>query len=85
MFLQRKKGHWEEEGTGRAIGCISVMRVELTFFGRRFCVHSDEEWDKGNDHGSYTQVPGNTRWIVTGQHWVVDEPAQEEQGHWEYK
>lgn len=50
-----------------------------------FYVHSDEEWDKGNDHGSYTEVPGESYWVKTGQHWVVDEPAQEEQGHWEYK
>ena len=25
-----------------------------------FYVHSDEEWDKGNDHGSYTEVPGKS-------------------------
>lgn len=35
--------------------------------------------------GSYTEVPGESYWVKTGQHWVVDEPAQEEQGHWEYK
>ena len=50
-----------------------------------FYTHSDDEWDKGNDHGSYTEVPGESYWVKTGQQWVVDEPAQEEQGHWEYR
>ena len=35
--------------------------------------------------GKLSEVPGESYWVKTGQHWVVDEPAQEEQGHWEYR
>lgn len=79
-------GHWEEDGYWWSDVVYRCNECGTQFSSvEDFYVHSDEEWDKGNDHGSYTEVPGESYWVKTGQHWVVDEPAQEEQGHWEYK
>ena len=79
-------GHWEEDGYWWSDVVYRCNECGTQFSSvEDFYVHSDEEWDKGNDHGSYTEVPGESYWVKTGQHWVVDEPAQEEQGHWEYR
>ena len=48
--------------------------------------HTWSEFDKGNDHGGYSMVSGEPYKHYTGEkYWVVDTPAQEEIGHWEYK
>jgi len=79
-------GHWEEEGYWKSDWVYQCNACGTQFSSvEDFYVHSDEEWDKGNDHGSYTQVPSDPFWVVDGKHWVVDVPAREEQGHWEYK
>ena len=47
--------------------------------------HTWSEFDKGNDHGGYSMVSGERYFVKTGQFWVVDVPAKDEVGHWEYR
>lgn len=83
---QEEQGHWEEYGHEESVWMYRCNACSAMFSTvDEFEAHSDEEWDKGNDHGSYTQVPSDPFWVVDGKHWVVDVPAREEQGHWEYK
>ena len=80
-------GHWEEEGYWKSDWVYQCNECKETFPTTDDFYNHVIPLVEAGEHsmGSYTQVPGNTRWIVTGQHWVVDEPAQEEQGHWEYR
>lgn len=83
---QEEQGHWEEYGHEESVWMYRCNACSAMFSTvDEFEAHSDEEWDKGNDHGSYTQVPSDPFWVVDGKHWVVDVPAREEQGHWEYR
>lgn len=87
MFRRkRNRDTGKNTDTKKACGCTDATLAAQCFSTvDEFEAHSDEEWDKGNDHGSYTQVPSDPFWVVDGKHWVVDVPAREEQGHWEYK
>lgn len=86
-------GHWEEDGYWKSDWVYQCNQCGATFSSTdEVNSHQDSTMYYDESDGaykfrcfSYTQVPGNTRWIVTGKHWVVDEPAQEEQGHWEYR
>ena len=75
-------GHWEEDGywwsdvVYRCNQCGETFTTKDALF-----VHEGDL----STCWSYTEVPGESYWVKTGQHWVVDEPAQEEQGHWEYR
>lgn len=80
-------GHWEEEGYWK-----SDWVYECNGCGQQFSTEDavqahivEQATNNILSCGGYASVPGNKRWIVTGQHWVVDTPAQEEIGHWEYK
>ncbi len=61
------------------------MWNSIFFTVEDFYVHSDEEWDKGNDHGSYTEVPGKSYWVKQVSTGLLMSLQQEEQGHWEYR
>lgn len=80
-------GHWEEDywmGSDWVYQCNACGTQFSTV--DEFESHSDYEWELGNDHGSYTMTSGEMYKHYTGEkYWVVDTPAQEEIGHWEYR
>ena len=80
-------GHWEEDGYWWSDVVYRCNECKETFSTTdAFYEHVIPLVEAGkHSMGSYTEVPGESYWVKTGQHWVVDEPAQEEQGHWEYK
>lgn len=84
---QEEVGHWEDDywmGSDWVYQCNGC--------GAQFATvgeindHTWSEFDKGNDHGGYSMVSGEPYKHYTGEkYWVVDTPAQEEIGHWEYR
>lgn len=80
-------GHWEEDywmGSDWVYQCNACGTQFSTV--DEFESHSDYEWELGNDHGSYTMTSGEMYKHYTGEkYWVVDIPAQDEVGHWEYR
>lgn len=80
-------GHWEEYGHEESVwmyecnGCHQMFDTE-----DEICAHIEEQiYNDILTCGGYTMVPSDSFWVVDGKHWVVDTPAQEEVGHWEYK
>ena len=84
---QEEVGHWEEDywmGSDWVYQCNACGTQFSTV--DEFESHSDYEWELGSDHGSYTMTSGEMYKHYTGEkYWVVDIPAQDEVGHWEYK
>ena len=84
---QAEQGHWEEDywmGSDWVYQCNACGTQFSTV--DEFESHSDYEWELGNDHGSYTMTSGEMYKHYTGEkYWVVDIPAQDEVGHWEYR
>lgn len=82
-------GHWEDvywmgsDWVCQCNGCGAQFATDEEFWE-----HSDLYWEEDgkNYHGSYTMVGGEPYKHYTGEKfWVVDTPAQEEVGHWEYR
>lgn len=81
-------GHWEDEYISRSVwvyqcnGCGQIFDTE-----DGAADHNLTECFEGNyTCGSYTMVGGEPYKEYTGnKFWVVDIPAQEEVGHWEYR
>ena len=81
-------GHWEDEYISRSVwvyqcnGCGQIFDTE-----DGAADHNLTECFEGNyTCGSYTMVGGEPYKEYTGnKFWVVDTPAQEEIGHWEYR
>lgn len=84
MPAQPEQGHWVQDWYTVPVcqcnGCGAQFETADAFWA-----HSDQYWDDdgNNYHGSYTMVSGDP--IYKEPYWVVDVPAQEEQGHWEYE
>jgi len=85
---QEEVGHWEDEYISRSVwvyqcnGCGQIFDTE-----DGAADHNLTECFEGNyTCGSYTMVGGEPYKEYTGnKFWVVDTPAQEEIGHWEYR
>lgn len=85
---REEQGHWEDvywmgsDWVYQCNGCGEIFSTTDEFW-----THSDNYWIDGkNLHGSYIMVGGEPYKHYTGeQYWVVDTPAQEEIGHWEYR
>ena len=85
---QEEVGHWEDEYISRSVwvyqcnGCGQIFDTE-----DGAADHNLTECFEGNyTCGSYTMVGGEPYKEYTGnKFWVVDIPAQEEVGHWEYR
>lgn len=85
---QEEQGHWEDEYISRSVwvyqcnGCKTIFSTE-----DEAADHNINECINGNlTCGSYTMIGGEPYKEYTGnKFWVVDVPAQEEIGHWEYK
>lgn len=82
-------GHWEDvywmgsDWVYQCNGCGAQFATTDAFWA-----HSDANWDEdgNNYHGGYSMVSGEPYKHYTGEkYWVVDTPAQEEIGHWEYR
>lgn len=81
-------GHWEDEYILRSVwvyqcnGCKTIFSTE-----DEAADHNINECINGNlTCGSYTMIGGEPYKEYTGnKFWVVDVPAQEEIGHWEYR
>lgn len=84
---QEEVGHWEEDywmGSDWVYQCNGCGAQFATV--EEINDHTWSEFDKGNDHGGYTMTSGEMYKHYTGEkYWVVDIPAQDEVGHWEYK
>lgn len=80
-------GHWEDVywmGSDWVYQCNGCGAQFATV--EEINDHTWSEFDKGNDHGGYSMVSGEPYKHYTGEkYWVVDTPAQEEVGHWEYR
>lgn len=85
---QEEVGHWEDEYILRSVwvyqcnGCKTIFSTE-----DEAADHNINECINGNlTCGSYTMIGGEPYKEYTGnKFWVVDVPAQEEIGHWEYR
>ena len=85
---QEEVGHWEDEYISRSVwvyqcnGCKTIFSTE-----DEAADHNINECINGNlTCGSYTMIGGESYKEYTGnKFWVVDVPAQEEIGHWEYR
>ena len=84
---QEEVGHWEDDywmGSDWVYQCNGCGAQFATV--EEINDHTWSEFDKGNDHGGYSMVSGEPYKHYTGEkYWVVDTPAQEEIGHWEYR
>lgn len=84
---QEEVGHWEDVywmGSDWVYQCNGCGAQFATV--EEINDHTWSEFDKGNDHGGYSMVSGEPYKHYTGEKfWVVDTPAQEEVGHWEYR
>ena len=86
---QEEVGHWEDDywmGSDWVYQCNGCGAQFATTDA--FWAHSDANWDEdgNNYHGGYSMVSGEPYKHYTGEkYWVVDTPAQEEIGHWEYR
>lgn len=82
MFRQKKRlVIGKKMGIGGVMLFIAVISAENFTTKDALFVHEGDL----STCWSYTEVPGESYRVKTGQHWVVEEPAQEEQGHWEYR
>lgn len=84
---QEEVGHWEDVywmGSDWVYQCNGCKEI-FDFDG--IDAHMTEAAYAGNlTCGSYTMVGGEPYKHYTGEkYWVVDTPAQEEVGHWEYR
>ena len=85
---QEEVGHWEDnyiwecDWVYQCNGCGEIFATTDEFW-----THSDNYWIDGKHlHGSYTMIGGEPYKRYDGRkYWVVDIPAQEEIGHWEYR
>ena len=80
---QAEQGHWEDVywmGSDWVYRCNQCGTI---------CSTEADMWDHEGDLSScwsYTMVSGEPYKHYTGEkYWVVDTPAQEEVGHWEYR
>lgn len=79
---QEEQGHWEEVGhfeSDWVYRCNQCGHITST---------EEEMWNHEGDLSacwSYTKISGEQYWVKDGENWIVDVPAREEQGHWEYK
>ena len=79
---QEEQGHWEEIGhyeSDWVYRCNQCGHIAST---------EEEMWNHEGDLSacwSYTKISGEQYWVKDGENWIVDVPAREEQGHWEYK
>ena len=80
---QAEQGHWEDVywmGSDWVYQCNQCGTI---------CSTEADMWDHEGDLSScwsYTMVSGEPYKHYTGEkYWVVDTPAQEEVGHWEYR
>lgn len=81
-------GHWEDvywmgsDWVYQCNGCKTIFSTE-----DEAADHNINECINGNlTCGSYTMIGGEPYKHYTGEkYWVVDTPAQEEIGHWEYR
>ena len=86
---QEEVGHWEDDywmGSDWVYQCNGCGAQFATTDA--FWAHSDANWDEdgNNYHGGYSMVSGEPYKHYTGEkYWVVDTPAQEEIGHWDYR
>ena len=80
---QEEQGHWEEADW---MGSDWVYRCNQC---GTICSTEADMWDHEGDLSScwsYTMVSGEPYKHYTGEkYWVVDTPAQDEVGHWEYR
>lgn len=81
-------GHWEDEYISRSVwvyqcnGCGQIFDTEDGAADHNLT----ECFEENYTCGSYTMVGGEPYKEYTGnKFWVVDTPAQEEIGHWEYR
>ena len=85
---QEEVGHWEDvywmgsDWVYQCNGCKTVFSTE-----DEAADHNINECINGNlTCGSYTMIGGEPYKHYTGEkYWVVDTPAQDEVGHWEYR
>ena len=85
---QEEVGHWEDnyiwecDWVYQCNGCGQIFDTE-----DGAADHNLTECFDGNyTCGSYTMIGGEPYKHYTGEkYWVVDTPAQEEVGHWEYR
>lgn len=85
---QEEVGHWEDnyiwecDWVYQCNGCGQIFDTE-----NGAADHNLTECFDGNyTCGSYTMISGEPYKHYTGEkYWVVDIPAQDEVGHWEYK
>lgn len=85
---QEEVGHWEDvywmgsDWVYQCNGCKTIFSTE-----DEAADHNINECINGNlTCGSYTMIGGEPYKHYTGEkYWVVDTPAQEEIGHWEYR
>jgi len=85
---QEEVGHWEDnyiwecDWVYQCNGCGQIFDTE-----NGAADHNLTECFDGNyTCGSYTMISGEPYKHYTGEkYWVVDTPAQEEVGHWEYR
>ena len=85
---QEEVGHWEDvywmgsDWVYQCNGCKTIFSTE-----DEAADHNINECINGNlTCGSYTMIGGEPYKHYTGEkYWVVDTPAQEEVGHWEYR
>ena len=85
---QEEVGHWEDvywmgsDWVYQCNGCKTIFPTE-----DEAADHNINECINGNlTCGSYTMIGGEPYKHYTGEkYWVVDTPAQDEVGHWEYR
>lgn len=84
---QPEQGHWEDDGYWESHWVYQCNGCGTQFASQDAVgQHILDELDKGNINcGGYTMVSSEPVFVKTGEYWVVDVPAQEEQGHWEYR
>ena len=79
---QAEQGHWEDDGYWTSDWVYQCNQCGT------ICSTETDMWDHEGDLSScwsYTMVSGERYFVKTGQFWVVDVPAKDEVGHWEYK
>ena len=84
---QEEVGHWEDEYISRSVWVYQCNGCKEIFDFDGIDAHMTEAAYAGNlTCGSYTMIGGEPYKEYTGnKFWVVDVPAQEEIGHWEYR
>lgn len=88
---QEEQGHWEEEyyvTSDWVYQCNDCGATFPTTAEVNAHIDNNSAFLGNGDHviEGYTMVSGPTYEVYTGnKYWIVDVPAQEEQGHWEYE